>query len=268
MKKDSSSATEEHAPMPDIDLPDSMLHRLASISTTSDQNNQSNGPSHKMSDDGPVMLPETLRSEKQVPKKNLIQELPTEGAKLCKPKYSLERSQSEEHLVLRVELPGVKSVSDCQLDISEVSVFQNILFFSVREQNEKPARHFRVEHVQGYYGLFFSVHEQNEVSAWHFRGEYDIICFPFQYRMKCQLTISEVSISQNTLFFSVHEQNEVPAWHFRGEHVLEYTFFSVHEQNEVPAPHLRGEHVQEYYLIFLSKSEDNLYLIFSSEFGS
>ena len=161
MKKDSSSATEEHAPMPDIDLPDSMLHRLANISTTSDQNNQSNGPSHKMSDDGPVMLPETLRSEKQMPKKNLIQELPTEGVKLCKPKYSLERSQSEEHLVLRVELPGVKSVSDCQLDISEVSVYQNILFFSVHEQNEKPARHFRVEHVQGYYGLFFSVHEQS-----------------------------------------------------------------------------------------------------------
>ena len=131
MKKDKTSAVEQTAPMPDIDLPDSMLSKLANISSPSDSGNQSQGSSHERSDDGPIILPETLKSEKQAPKKNLIQELQSQEVRLVEPEYSLERSLSEEHLVLRIELPGVTSVSDCQLDISEVCMYARIFTFSV-----------------------------------------------------------------------------------------------------------------------------------------
>lgn len=61
-------------------------------------------------------------------KKGLIEVLG--DGKVVTPKHSLENSNSEAgtDCVLKVDLPGVKSVSECQLDISEVSDRSSILF--------------------------------------------------------------------------------------------------------------------------------------------
>ena len=52
-------------------------------------------------------------------KAHLIQEISEDRLSSVPPKYTLESEGS--NLVLKVELPGVKSVSECDLDISEVS---------------------------------------------------------------------------------------------------------------------------------------------------
>ncbi|GFO29876.1 pih1 domain-containing protein 2 [Plakobranchus ocellatus] len=69
-------------------------------------NHGSNGSSHKANDGG------------------LIQEISDHRLSSAPPKYTLETCRSSEgrQLVLKVELPGVKSVTECELDISEDDV--------------------------------------------------------------------------------------------------------------------------------------------------
>ena len=52
-------------------------------------------------------------------KAGLIQEISEDKVSSVPPKYTLESEGS--NLVLKIELPGIKSVSECDLDISEVS---------------------------------------------------------------------------------------------------------------------------------------------------
>ncbi|KAL8585367.1 hypothetical protein ACOMHN_035565 [Nucella lapillus] len=119
MKKDKEGEEAEENPTPDIDLPDSMLSKLAGISTSGARSGQSNDSSPA---DAPIKLPETKNEKKPALKKNLIQELHSEEVRLRTPKHTLEKSSSEDCLVLQVELPGVTSVSQCELDISEDDV--------------------------------------------------------------------------------------------------------------------------------------------------
>ena len=120
-----SADEEKKNPMPDIDLPDSVLSRLANISSPpakeASDSDRSNGLPHNLArGEGLITMPEALTSERQGSKGSLIQELRSEEASVLEPEHSLERSASAEHLVLKVALPGVTTVSDCQLDISEV----------------------------------------------------------------------------------------------------------------------------------------------------
>ncbi|KAK7105659.1 PIH1 domain-containing protein 2-like [Littorina saxatilis] len=96
-------------------FPESMMSQLSSISVPSDKSSQ---PNERLEADPPITL-STSRSQKQSGKKKLIQELESVEKKLPEPKYRLEKSQSGDELVLRVELPGVAAVGECQLDISE-----------------------------------------------------------------------------------------------------------------------------------------------------
>lgn len=121
MKKDKAEKEAEEDPIPDIDLPDSMLSKLAGISSSGTRKDQPNVSSHKISSDSPIILPDTKNEKKPAMKKNLIQELHSEEARLRRPEYALEKS-SDDCLALRVELPGVTSVSQCELDISEDDV--------------------------------------------------------------------------------------------------------------------------------------------------
>ncbi|XP_076457819.1 PIH1 domain-containing protein 2-like [Babylonia areolata] len=122
LKKDKEGQTAEQDPAPDIDLPESMLSRLANISTSGAGTSQSNGSSQKTLDDTPIILPETKSELKPTKKKQLIQELNSEETTLRNPGYILEKSSSGDGLELKVDLPGVTSVSQCELDISEDDV--------------------------------------------------------------------------------------------------------------------------------------------------
>uniref|UniRef100_A0A0B7A7Y4 PIH1 domain-containing protein 2 n=1 Tax=Arion vulgaris TaxID=1028688 RepID=A0A0B7A7Y4_9EUPU len=102
---------------------DSLLSQLSRITEDS-----SNGTSGFQTDNSHGVLPEIkLTGISNTPsKKGLIEEI--NDNKIQTPKYSLETCESEmrRQLVLKVDLPGVKSVSECQLDISEDDVMLKV----------------------------------------------------------------------------------------------------------------------------------------------
>ncbi|WAR04668.1 PIHD2-like protein [Mya arenaria] len=65
-----------------------------------------------------------IKLNTQPVKKGLIEEVTSNGsdASLPEPVYKLETSSAGDSLTLRLELPGVKSVTECELDISKDDV--------------------------------------------------------------------------------------------------------------------------------------------------
>nr|KAG5705374.1 hypothetical protein BaRGS_011146 [Batillaria attramentaria] len=102
----------------------SLLDQLTNISVPSSENQSQDQPKNG-SAIPPMKMTNRDKGEKQKKgQKTLIQEIGGEDVKLQEPVYQLEKSSSSsgDSLVLTVELPGVKSVADCQLDISEDDV--------------------------------------------------------------------------------------------------------------------------------------------------
>lgn len=96
--------------------PSSVLSQLSNISV----GNSTSNSNAKITNFGHSHSQTTERKKGQV-KKGLIEELPL--TTLPTPKHWLQSSETESGyaLVLTVKLPGVKSVSECVLDITEVS---------------------------------------------------------------------------------------------------------------------------------------------------
>ena len=105
---------------------DSFMRKLSNLTMTENKESKS-GPGLNFShSQDPIKITNTV---KQTDKKNLIEEIGSSniaspaGRQWPTPKYSLEPCERNgcRCLELRVELPGVKSVAECELDISEVS---------------------------------------------------------------------------------------------------------------------------------------------------
>ena len=72
-----------------------------------------------------IKLPGSTNSCKKASSSKLIEEVGSEtGCTLVEPKHSTSTVTKNEklHLVVKVELPGVTSVDECELDISKVSI--------------------------------------------------------------------------------------------------------------------------------------------------
>ena len=118
----------EDIPDVDVDVPEALMSRLSGIVNVgkdkdnygNNEQNFSSGPKIPTSaTSNPVIFPH--RDQTATAKKNLIQEIKSEDSKVTKPHYNIEKTGEGTELTLKIELPGVSSVADCELDISEVS---------------------------------------------------------------------------------------------------------------------------------------------------
>lgn len=116
IKKNALSKEEDTAVPQTLPEGSSLLSQLANISASNKKGTSSS--SHKQNIPLPVMLSGTDVGKKS--RKNLIQEISGTEKKCTTPEYTLETANEGNTLVLTVTLPGIQSVSDCQLDISEV----------------------------------------------------------------------------------------------------------------------------------------------------
>ena len=104
---------------------DSLLKEMANISLDTQSDNDFE--SQDTSKSGINIL-----SSNQSPgtsKKSLIEEVSSTENKLNEPEYSLEVLEKDESsprkILLKINLPGIKSVKDCDLEISEVGKCNN-----------------------------------------------------------------------------------------------------------------------------------------------
>ena len=104
---------------------DSLLKEMANISLDTQSDNDFE--SQDTSKSGINIL-----SSNQSPgtcRKSLIEEVSSTENKLNEPEYSLEVLEKDESsprkILLKINLPGIKSVKDCDLDLSEVGKFNN-----------------------------------------------------------------------------------------------------------------------------------------------
>ncbi|XP_035689134.1 PIH1 domain-containing protein 2-like [Branchiostoma floridae] len=95
-----------------LDSPQSVLHQLSNLSTENEDK------------DEPVIS--LVSEDKPTGKSKLIEEISSTEIQLTKPDFQLTAKEAEgskaKRLVLKIKLPLVRSVSDCELDISEDDV--------------------------------------------------------------------------------------------------------------------------------------------------
>ncbi|XP_033729180.1 PIH1 domain-containing protein 2-like [Pecten maximus] len=100
----------------------SLLNKLANISTEESRNSKkSNGKSTGTTYDSPTIK---MPNQTEVKKAGIIEEISSQSnTKLTCPVYTMDSVQDDggniNRVVVKIQLPGVKSVNDCQLDISK-----------------------------------------------------------------------------------------------------------------------------------------------------
>ena len=122
-EKDMSEIEKTFGPIADSER-DSLLSKLSNMTTSDKKKNNKNVDLNKAANGYSINIP---NAPKQPIKKGLIEEIGSSNvsSKRCPtPKYSLEPCEQDgcHCLELRVELPGVTSVGECELDISEDDV--------------------------------------------------------------------------------------------------------------------------------------------------
>lgn len=110
---------------------ESLLGKLSNISVNDDQRNTT--PNQSRGTNDRVIFP--LQNEHGHSKKGLIEEISTEASEttLRKPEYKLLTDRGDNgqirQITIKIELPSVKSVTECELDLCQVTV----LFFIITQ---------------------------------------------------------------------------------------------------------------------------------------
>lgn len=100
----------------------SLLNKLANLSTEENKNSKkSNVNGMGTTYDSPTIK---MPNQTEVKKVGIIEEIPTQcNSKLICPVYTMDSVRDEsgdiDHVIVKIQLPGVKSVNDCELDISK-----------------------------------------------------------------------------------------------------------------------------------------------------
>ncbi|XP_060077550.1 PIH1 domain-containing protein 2-like [Ylistrum balloti] len=99
----------------------SLLNKLANLSTEESNSSKANGHNMGTTYDSPTIK---MPNQTEVKKTGIIEEISSQSnSKLVCPVYTMDsvRNDHEEidHVTVKIELPGVKSVGECELDISK-----------------------------------------------------------------------------------------------------------------------------------------------------
>ncbi len=104
---------------------DSLLKEMANISVNSQS--ESDIQSHDPVSQSKVDIDILGKSQSAPSKKGLIEEVSSVEIKRTEPDYTLQIKEKDEdqgrRIIVKIKLPDVKSVADCELDISEVGIF-------------------------------------------------------------------------------------------------------------------------------------------------
>ncbi|KAJ8316580.1 hypothetical protein KUTeg_005870 [Tegillarca granosa] len=110
---------------------ESLLSKLSNISVNDDQVNTT--PSQARGTSDRVIFP--LQNEHENPKKGLIEEISTETSEtvLKKPDYKLLTDRGDngqiQQITIKIDLPSVKSVTECELDLCQYDLYDNSVYF-------------------------------------------------------------------------------------------------------------------------------------------
>ncbi len=108
---------------------DSLLKEMANISVNSQS--QDDIKSHDSVSQSKADI--DILGKSQSSKKGLIEEVSSEEIRRTEPDYNIQiKEKDEDHrkrIIVKIKLPEIRSVADCELDISEVSAGMDAGFF-------------------------------------------------------------------------------------------------------------------------------------------